>query len=323
MNASIQPNIDGYLDGMLSPAEEQQLADWLAAAPENAEQFAAAVMLHDRLRMLLITAELPQPVPSAATDWPGLQPRVGRWATAMVAATAAVILLFASGVGFEGRSVSAAVLQLDHLIAAQARLPGSRYLITVESRSRPPRQHFFDQTPDWKSRPPKPPLNGAIVHASHGRFVLVRTTTAGEQFITGSDGQSSWAVAPEGPVRVSSRPDHFNHDLPGHEHDMPLTTLAEGLEQLRAAYVLRLEDGPTPTHRQLIAEKRRGFRGPQRIAIDYEEATGQIDSLRFNEMPYGPERLDLRMDLVSTSSYDDSFFSHSSHHSPERTIYEE
>jgi hypothetical protein len=323
MNTSIQPIIDGYLDGMLSPAEEQQLADWLQAAPENAQQFAADVMLHDRLRMLLITEEPPQPAPSAATDWPGLRPRAVRWATAMVAATAAAILLFASGIGFESRSVSAAVLQLDHLIAAQARLPGSCYLITVESRNRPPRQRFFDRTPDWKSRPPKPPLNDATVHASHERFVLVRTTTAGERFITGSDGHSSWAVAPEGPVRVSARPDHFNHDLPGHEHDMPLTTLAEGLEQLRAAYVLRLENGPTPTHRRLIAEKRPRFRGPRRIEIDYEEATGQIESLRFTEMPYGPERLDLRMDLVSTNSYDDSFFSHSFHHSPERIIVEE
>ena len=323
MNTSIQPIIDGYLDGTLSPAEEQHLADWLQADPENAEQFAANVMLHDRLRMLLITEEVPQTAPSVATDWSRLRPRVGPLVTAMVAATAAAILLVASGVGFESQSVSAAVLQLDHLIAAQAHFPGNSYQITVESRSRPPRQRFFDRTPDWKSRPPKPPLNGAIVHASHGRFVLVRTTMAGEQFITGSDGHSSWAVAPAGPVRVSARPDHFNHDLPGHEHDMPLTTLGDGLEQLRAAYILRLEHGPTPTHRRLIAEKRRGFRGPRRIEIDYGEATGQIESLRFTEMPYGPERLDLRMDLISTNSYDDSFFGHAFHHSPERTIVEE
>ena len=42
--------IDRYLDDDLSAEEQQQLATWIKSRPDNAQQFAKAVMLHDRLQ---------------------------------------------------------------------------------------------------------------------------------------------------------------------------------------------------------------------------------------------------------------------------------
>ncbi len=67
-------------------------------------------------------------------------------------------------------------------------------------------------------------------------FVLQRKLDNEQQFVTGSNGKVSWAVRPDGAVRVSSDLTRFNRDVPGHEHDMPLSNLHDGLEQLQTAY---------------------------------------------------------------------------------------
>ena len=41
--------INGYLDDLLSDAQLRELNDWIVADPQNARQFAVAVLLHDRL----------------------------------------------------------------------------------------------------------------------------------------------------------------------------------------------------------------------------------------------------------------------------------
>ena len=45
-----QDYISGYLDDVISPDDQARLADWLKESPQNAEKFAHAVMLHERLR---------------------------------------------------------------------------------------------------------------------------------------------------------------------------------------------------------------------------------------------------------------------------------
>lgn len=322
MTDPTQTLIDCYLDGMLSPVEEKRLVAWLQAAPENSMRFAAEVMLHDRLQALLVAKSHPDLLSASPRPRYNLRGS-GPFTTVAVTITAAVILLIIAAIGFESRSVSAAVIQLDQLIAAQGSLPGSTYRIVVETRRRPTRQRYFEAAPDGRTRPPKQPLDGAILHVSGRRFVLIRATASGDSFITGSDGQSSWAVTPEGPVRISSSVTHFNRDLPGHEHDMPLVSITDGLGRLHEAYELRIDSGAAPAFSRLVAEKHPGFRGPQRVVIEYDEATGQINSLQFTEMPYGPERLSLRMDLIKRGPYEDDFFRHAAHHAPDRIILEE
>jgi hypothetical protein len=73
----------------------------------------------------------------------------------------------------------------------------------------------------------------------------------------------------------------------------------------------------------LVAVKKRGHRGPQRVEITYEVETGLIRQMRFVEMPYGPERLTVRLTLEEEVHLGTEFFRHASHHGPERIVEEE
>jgi len=162
----------------------------------------------------------------------------------------------------------------------------------------------------------------------NNRFVLIRKAIDGTPFITGSNGQQSWAVNNKGPVRVSDDINHFARDLPGHETSIPLNNLHEGLERLRAAYQVDLssvgpeefetKNGETP--RMLTAVKKPKERGPQRVEIVYESQSGRILHMRFIQMPYGPDRLDLRLNLIDATELPNSFFEHASHHQLDRSI---
>ena len=54
MNEAAQFLIDGYLDDVLTIEQHEELSAWIRSSPENARTFAAAVMLHDRLRNEMI-----------------------------------------------------------------------------------------------------------------------------------------------------------------------------------------------------------------------------------------------------------------------------
>ncbi len=50
MNLDPKQLIDGYLDETLSADEQAVLNHWLKESPQNAQQFAQEMLLHDRLR---------------------------------------------------------------------------------------------------------------------------------------------------------------------------------------------------------------------------------------------------------------------------------
>jgi hypothetical protein len=261
--------------------------------------------------------------------------------------------------------------ELRRLIAAQETQLIRTYRIAVEDLPSVRRRRRVGST----ERPPKPPLDGAVLHVRPGnQFVLIRTLPSGEKFVTGSNGRTSWAVRPDGPVRFSTDLTRFNHDLPGHEHGFPLLEIKRGLSQLSQAYDVQLlpiepaedrqetppgvttnsaesnsaesasqelgshelaTDGSTrneladpastsnPPTRLLVAVKKPGHRGPQRVEITYAVPTGQIRQLRFIEMPYGPEHLTVRLTQEEDRPLDDSFFDHQSHHDATRIVEEE
>lgn len=334
MTLDPQTLIDGYLDETLSSEEHVAFAQWLQETPQHRQQFANAVLLHDRLRgeLLAMSAMTPE-ARSAPNVFTLSRPRrrMGP-AAAFFAAVCSLAVVFAvlwRGIG--DTPASAAVIEIKRLIAANAQAPDRTYQISVEEVAMPRERGDRPQPPD-SGRPPKPPLDGAVLHVRSGsQFVLIRTTPAGQPFVTGSNGRTSWAVRPDGPVRVSSDLTRFNRDLPGHESAMPLINIEDGLEQLRAAYDVQLlpiengefdrsEDEPL---RLLVAVKKKGFRGPRRVEITYAVATGQIRQMRFVEMPYGPERLTLRLTLAEERDLGAAFFDHDSHHAPERTVEKE
>jgi hypothetical protein len=321
--------ISRHFDGLSSDDEHQELQDWLRASVSHQRDFARAAMLHDRLRGEQVAISIcPAPVRSeqlVPTPKSRRHLRLfGISAGVMTAFVALVVMLL--GIG---RTAASAVTELNRLIAAQETGLDKTYTIAVEEvpvPRRPRRRQAEDR------RPPKPPLDGAVLHVRRGnQFVLIRSFPGGQQFVTGSNGSTSWAVRPDGPVRVSNDLTRFNRDLPGHEHDIPLMQIEQSLEHLRNAYDIQLlpvetdEDATaeTPPTRLLVAVKKRGFRGPQRIEITYAVQSGQIRQLRFIEMPYGPEHLTVRLTLEEERALGDSFFDHPSHHSPDRVVEQE
>ncbi len=331
--------MDGYLDDVLTPEQHQKLSAWINASPENARTFAAAAMLHDRMRNELILSGERQGVspPSALVNsrradalplaFQTTTMHRHRTVRSLVALLSTVSLIGVAVVlfwqSFGDNPASAAVYELERLIATNANTMDRTYRISVEETVVSSRVHGR-RTPE-DDRPPKAPLDDAMLYVRDGRqFVLERSTENG-LFVTGSNGKVSWAVRPDGPVRYSTDLSQFNRDLPGHEHEMPLVNIHDGLERLHLAYDVRLlplEDsgGAEPATRLLVAVRHRKERGPKRVEISYQVASGLIRQMRFIEMPYGPDLLTLRLTLLSEASLNERFFDHESHHEANRRV---
>lgn len=332
--------MDGYLDETLSPEECVAFAQWLQESPQNRERFADTVLLHDRLRgeylaMAALTPEKQPEVlfPQATETSRFVMPRQRvRSFAAVLGIVCGIVIMAVLWKGLGETPAAAAVVELNRLIAVSTHATDRTYQIAVEGIALPAKHDHSRTTPEF-GRPPKPPLDGAVLHVRGGQqFVLIRTTLEGLPFVTGSNGQTSWAVRPDGSVRVSADLNRFNRDLPGHESSIPLINIEDGLAKLRKSYEVQLlpiesNDGdarPADSPlRLLVAVKKRGVRGPRRVEITYAVTTGQIQQMRFIEMPYGPERLTLRLTLVEERDLGSRFFDHDSHHPSDRTVEEE
>ncbi|MEP3479629.1 MAG: hypothetical protein ABJZ55_10310 [Fuerstiella sp.] len=242
--------------------------------------------------------------------------------------------------GFGTSSVSAAVGELNRIIAANRESADRTFVISVEQSvaARRVRNHMSPE----HLRPPKPSLDEAILAVrGSNQFVLKRKVNQSDWFITGSNGTTSWAVRPEGPVRCSNDLTRFHRDLPGHEWSLPINNLHDGLDALRSAYDLKvssLEDsekdggkGSDTESGTRIPSKQRGCRrmmaarkprclGASNIQITYSESSGQIQAMRFINMPYGRNLVTLRMTLIDEQSLAADYFDHQSHHDADRIV---
>ena len=321
--------VSRYLDDLLTEDEHRDLQDWLRSSPDHAREFAQIVLLHDRLRGEQLASSLMHPSQPNQLHAVPAAPRQ-HWRSFVISAGVVAAFVTLLLVSLEiGNTPAVAATELKRLIAAQETELDRTYRIAVEDvpATRRKRQPVVDG-----NRPPKPPLDGGILHVRRdNQFVLIRQMAGGRQFVTGSNGRTSWAVRPDGPVRVSTDLTRLNRDLPGHEHDFPLIQIERGLAHLQDAYdiqLLPIENGDdTAAHdlstRLLVAVKKRGHRGPQRVEITYTVRTGQIRQLRFIEMPYGPEHLTVRLTQEEERPLGPAFFDHQSHHASDRVVEEE
>lgn len=327
MNASASLLIDAYLDETISAQEFEVLEAWIAASPANAGEFARAVSLHDRLHgELLARAEnvIPVTCGNDPTSPKISRVRVPRWVAWTATALVAGVVCLALWNGLGTSTATAAVVELNRLIETNAAAADRTWKIAVESVAEQ-RTRRGERSAAEERRPPKPPLDGALLHVRHGgQFVLIRKTAEGFPFITGSDGQTSWAVKPDGSVRLSKDLNEFNRDLPGHEEGLPLINLDDGLTRLRTAYDIQFtapDDSDRPiADGLLVGVKRRGFRGPERVEIAYVHESGRILGIRFAAMPYGPDRLTIRLSLESESDLGPAYFGHAAHHAPDLSV---
>ena len=330
--------VSQLIDGQLSAEEVDELKSLMQADARNLEHVVDQLLLDSLLSedlggeslKALVDLVADEPVVSDKTSSRKVVSVMVGW-FGVTAATACSLLLGTIFIWqmFGQTTASAAVMELNRIIAVTSK-PGDRtYQMTVEEAMSPQRRGQGAESPDH-GRPPKPPMDGAVLHVRGGhQFVLVRMTQDGLPFVTGCNVQTSWAVRPDGPVRVSSELARFSHDLPGHEHSMPLINIQDGLERLREAYEVqllpvevqedksRLDDEPS---RLLVAVKKRSYRGPKRVEITYSVRSGLIRQMRFVEMPYGPQRLTLRMTLVEAQQLGETFFDHESHHAVDRVV---
>ncbi|MGB7347934.1 MAG: hypothetical protein WBD20_27160 [Pirellulaceae bacterium] len=324
MNIDYQVLIDLYLDDSLSSEQQAQLNEWIKSDPKNARQFASRAMLHDRLRSELAVVD------DAKVELPNNSQSMTRrrWPFAL-ASTACAVLLTVSLLwqAVDAPAASAAMAELNRIIEASKMSVDRTFVISVLDAVVLP-EHQDPRSPE-RRRPPKPSLDGAVLDVrGPEQFVLKRKTAQGEWFITGRNETTSWAIRPDGPVRYSNDLTEFARDLPGHEDGLPINNLHDGLESLRTAYDLELEPenaeskttSDDESKRRMVAYKKRGFLGAKRVEILYDESTGQISELRFDQMSYGPEQISLTMTAVEEQTFPENYFDHSHHHSPERVV---
>lgn len=297
--------IHGHLDGVLTADEDAALNEWVKATPENAAEFAEVVRLHDRLRSSFSTAAPPRQATLPRRRWR----RVG-WLTGL----AALLLFGLFAVWWLTPTPLTAAAELDRLIERSEAGGDRTYVI-----------HTLDSTPEqFDDR--RPPIDGATLHVrSPDRYVLVRKFPDAREFVTGCDGELSWSAPPSGAVRVSSDPLRFRGPLPGHQHGIPFVNLRSDLVQLRDAYTITPLPSDSVGRRGLLAEKKSAeFRGPRRVELWYDPASGVIQRMVFTGMPKargGPDSVNV--ELTNQRDLPADFFHHTAHHTPDRRVIEE
>ena len=344
-----------YLDGCIEQEDLLKLQSLLRESQAYREVFRDVVLLHEQLSQTIPLFALPvEPIRTAPV--PSIRKRSTRSAISLLAVVAAILVVAILLVPSRNRSFAGSELQRILQANQNAYL---HYRIDVDQTARIKKPRTKTNT---ESRPPKPSLHQAELFVEGAdRFVLIRIPDPGQVFITGCDGSISWAIAPQGPVRISKDLSQFSRDIPGHEHSIPLANLKLGFEQIQKAYDVQFlapspneyspddygpddygpdapnSDAPDAdesgddTHQSdssggeaiLIATKHRGERGPKRIEIHYDSITGEIQHMRFVDMPYGPDQITIRLSLLDHSSVPDEFFHHTYHHSSDRAVIDE
>jgi hypothetical protein len=296
--------IQGYLDEILTPAEESQLNEWIKADPDHAMIFAEYAVIHDRLKNHFIARAIKEDVTPSKVRIPHVSSVSQRISKHIGLLAASILILVGFGWWLFPNGLVAAN-ELNRLIDV-ANNPGDRtYRITN-----------LDPNPE-QTEPRRPPIDGAILHVRHpDQYVLIRKFPDGRQLITGSDGEHGWSIQPEGPVRVSPDPMRFRGPVPGHQQGIPFANLRSDLLQLQDAYDVTFIPGTVNGLSGLQAEKKSAVhRGPRSVELWYQPKTGIIQRMVFDGMPRargGPDRV--AVELIGPEMLPSDFFRHESHH---------
>jgi hypothetical protein len=316
--------INRYFDGDLSQEELQHLETALNSSDELRKAFVQVALIHEKLSQELaplgFESSALELTRTESESQRSHQPeRYMRWRSTIMFLATSVLLMIGVFLVLNRNPLSASQ-EITRLI--QSLSIGDRlYRIDVEQIALPSQKQLerYDS-----SRPPKPSLDGAELYLRRAdQFVLKRYSESKSVFITGSDGQIGWAIALDGSIRISNDAYEFSRDLPGHEHSIPLANLTQGLTQIQKAYATQIvpvsSNGVQEDQEaMLIATKKPGQRGPKRIEMQYQVQTGRIVQIRFIEMPYGPERLTVRLTLIDEDNLPRDFFRYSYHQTAER-----
>ncbi len=316
--------IHGYLDDALGDEQLRELNDWIGLDRANARRFADVALLNDRLHNRFLSAPaLHAERLGALADRPRSRP--GGWGRRALipACAAAVVVSFLLVLQLAtGRRTVAAEAELQRLIAVSGQAVDRTYRIVSLNKPQPP-----GPPPDQDPGRVRPPIDGALLHARGGsRHVLVRRFPSGQTFLTGSNGRESWAIPPDGPVRVSSDPARYRGAAPGENQNVPFQ-IPEALSRLRDAYDLQVEEGDPGrgVSSRLVARKRSAaVRGPARVELSFHSGSDVIERMRFEGLPsVKGSPLSLELQLIDERDLGPDFFEHRSHHAPDRPVNQE
>jgi hypothetical protein len=319
MNHNTRQLMNDYLDGLLTEGQEGELNAWIKAAPENAAAFADMVRFHDRLCNVIrarTTAAAPRETTAHAVPTGDGRPRRYWRRGVLVSGLVAVAAVLFVAVWSSNPPQASAASELDRLIDKATDAGDRSYIIrNLDARPEQPEER-------------RPPIDGAMIHVRRpDQYVLVRKFPDGRPFVTGSDGEKSWSAPPTGMgvVRVSGDPLRFRGPVPGHQHGIPFADLRSDLIQLRDAYMVTPLGPDAAGKRGLLAIKKSvEYRGPNRVELWYDPATGVIHRMVFAGMPKargGPDSV--AVELLERRELGDDFFHHQSHHAADRRVIEE
>ena len=319
MNRDPRELISGYLDGVLTEEQEAELNAWLKAAPENAAAFAEAARLHDPLYAVVRAAATGTPAgqppsrgPAPARDRP---PRRFRRTVAVAGGLLGLAAGLLIAVWVANPPEASAASELDRLVDRAAAAGDRSYVIRTLDALPPPTEER------------QPPIDGALLHVrTPDQYVLVRRFPDGRPYATGSDGERSWSVPPDGnrPVRVSRDPMRFRGPLPGNQHGIPFADLRSDLAEVRVAYTLTRLPAEGGLAGLRADKKSAEYRGARRIDLWYEPTSGVVRRMVFAGLPKargGPDSV--AVELVEQRDLGPDYFKHPSHHAADRRVIEE
>jgi hypothetical protein len=177
-----------YLDDMLTPDQLLELEAWLQESPLNVRWFTKELLLHNRLHSEIVAGSVVPSLLEVSSKTESLPPReVSRWNSArrLIGASLSLLLisLFATFIlwnGFVGTTAAAASTELNLLMTANAAMTARTYQIAVEEVAMHAGKKRRNGPEDQLNRPPKPPMNNAILHVrGTNHFVLIRTQADG------------------------------------------------------------------------------------------------------------------------------------------------
>ncbi|MEM9367567.1 MAG: hypothetical protein AAGD07_16365 [Planctomycetota bacterium] len=245
--------------------------------------------------------------------------------TSALAVAATIMMMFA--LFGPNQNVSAAMASLERVMEAAARPFDRTYSIAiVEEYSNEKRPRQLSQEA-W-DRETKKQLDGATLYVrGANQYAMTVTLKSGEKRTSGSDGMQSWAFRETGPVHISSDLGRFRGGVPGQQQDIPFLSVHALLSQLTTGYDMERGDEPLGVGEshplsQLIGVRRsREVRGPKRVELWFDRESGTVHEMLLEGLPRGgggPKSL--RLKLIDQSELPADFFSHRSHHEPERKV---
>ena len=328
-SAELEDLILRVLHGLADEPEGAALATHLAASSEARELFTDHAMLHgflateaqaggfaeDREAFFAALETAPPPLKIV---------RRHRWWWLSAAAAMVVGLVCLTFLLLPNNAAAA----LDQVIAALDRSVDCSYVIRVLDPGAGRQGGNPVEKPDRGRFPPAAFLDGARLHLrGSSQYVLEQALPDGFTRTLGSDGQTSWCIRGDGPVRTSTDPYHFGAGVLAGQQNTPFLELRTQLEDLRRFYQLEWFTPPTDPATPVRLKGLRGSRhsaaqgGPKEIELWFDPATGQIHRMLLNGLPRGAGGpASIALELASTAPLPQDFFHHQAHHEPSRRV---